>query len=350
MCSFLRRRYIVLPADVRTPGPDRNSRSYKIVRSRHCVTAALLLLAPLLLAVGSGGASADRHQHEFSIVALPDTQFYSEAHPWIFEAQTSWIKRNRNREHIAFVTHLGDVVQNGGKNPLEWERARRAMCSLDGVVPWGVAIGNHDYDRPNDPEGVAQTFLTFFGPGHFRRRSWYGGSSANGLNSFQLISSGCIRLLILHLEADIPDTAIGWAEKVLQRHPDRLVIVSTHIYLDDRNRSRTKRAYFRAEGNSGEMIWQKLVRKQPQIFMVLCGHWGEAGGEWHQVSINDAGHPVMEVLSDYQRRHNGGDGWLRILKFFPEQEKIEVRTYSPTLDRYETGKQSQFTLPWHWHR
>jgi hypothetical protein len=239
------------------------------------------------------------------------------------------------------------VVQNGSKNPLEWERARRAMHVLDGVVPWAVAIGNHDYDRPNDPEGVAKTFLASFGPGRLGGRSWYGGSSANGLNSFQLISIGRTKLLILHLEADVPDTAIRWAEQVLHRHPDRLAILSTHIYLDDRSRSRTTRAYFRHAGNSGETIWQKLVCKQPQVFMVLCGHWGEAGGEWHQISTDDAGHSVLEVLADYQRRDNGGNGWLRILKFLPEQKAIAVRTYSPTLGRFQTGSQSEFTLPWH---
>ncbi|MCL5742908.1 MAG: metallophosphoesterase [Acidobacteria bacterium] len=323
------------------------NRSPEIVRLPRRVAAGLLLLAPLFAAFGSGDVPASGDRDAFSIIALPDTQLYSETYPRIFEAQTSWIKRNRSREHIAFVTHLGDIVQNGGRNPTEWKRARRAMYLLDGVVPWGVDIGNHDYDRPNDPQGAAQTFLASFGPAHFRGRAWYGGSSTNGLNCFQLVSIGHTRLVILHLEADIPDAAIGWAEAVLKRHPDRQAIISTHIYLDDRSHARTGKAYFRPQGNSGELIWQKLVRKQPQIFMVLCGHWGEAGGEWHQISTNDAGHPVLEVLSDYQRRNHGGDGWLRILKFLPRKQEIHVRTYSPTLNRYATGKQGHFTLPWH---
>ena len=53
--------------------------------------------------------------------------------------------------------------------------------------------------------------------------------------------------------------------------------------------------------------------------MVLNGHYHGAGGsndgEYHQVSTNDYGKPVIEVLQDFQDYPNGGDGWLRIMTF-----------------------------------
>jgi len=96
-------------------------------------------------------------QRPFVIVMLPDTQNYLQKWPESFMAQTDWIGRNRERENIAFVTHIGDVVNdpNGSK---EWEAADKAMSQLDGVVPWGVCLGNHDYHDHGESR-VATGFL-----------------------------------------------------------------------------------------------------------------------------------------------------------------------------------------------
>ena len=116
--------------------------------------------------------------------------------------------------------------------------------------------------------------------------------------------------------------------------------------MSDETKSRTQEEYYRKDvGNSGEAVWNKLIKKNSQIFMVLCGHWANAGGEWYQVSGNDAGQPVLEILADYQARENGGNGWLRLITFVPQENQIEFRTYSPSLDQYETDADSQFTLP-----
>jgi hypothetical protein len=49
-------------------------------------------------------------------------------------------------------------------------------------------------------------------------------------------------------------------------------------------------------------------------------------------------------MSDYQGRANGGDGWLRTLEFSPANNQIRVRTYSPSLNQFETDANSDFTL------
>ena len=104
--------------------------------------------------------------------------------------------------------------------------------------------------------------------------------------------------------------------------------IRTHIYLNDRTQSRDVEPYWQKKvGNSAEQVWQKLIHKTPQIFMVLCGHWAHAGGgEWFQVSKNDAGQEVFEMLADYQARENGGDGWLRYLEFEPSANAIRAKT------------------------
>jgi hypothetical protein len=299
-----------------------------------------------LLSLSACTIVAPRPARPFTVVMLPDTQFYSQSYPDLFYTQANWVRQNRGRENIVFVTHMGDIVNDRSNVMSQWGVGSNAMARLNGVVPWGVAIGNHDYDTDKMKEGVATTWLRYFGPARFKGRKWYGGASPNGLNSYQLFSGGGIDFVILHLEVNAPDEAIAWAERVLLQHPKRAAIVSTHSYLKGREGvTRNAKPDFRPNGNSGEAIWEKLIRRQPQIFMVLCGHESRTD-EYHQISTNDAGHPVLEMLADYQARANGGDGWLRLIRFVPAERQIEIRTFSPALNRFERDENSEFVVPW----
>ena len=56
------------------------------------------------------GAPAD----DFTIIAMPDTQYYSASFPATYISQTQWIVDNRATRNIAFVTQLGDCVDKTG--------------------------------------------------------------------------------------------------------------------------------------------------------------------------------------------------------------------------------------------
>jgi hypothetical protein len=280
----------------------------------------------------------------FTIVMLPDTQHYSRKYPELFMAQTQWVRENRDKENIVFVTHVGDVVNDHKKGTNQWVVAQKAMSVLDGVVPWGVAIGNHDYDRTARRPDEATAFLEHFGPQRFRGYSWFGGASTNGLNTCQLFSAGGLDFVMLHLELDVPDFAIAWADEVLRAHPQRAAIVTTHSYLNEVSGVRGYNAPVSKYGNSAEEVWNKLVRCHPQIFLVLCGHHQRTVA-YHQVSTNAAGARVVEMLADYQKGHNGGDAWLRLLRLAPAQGEIRVQTYSPSLKEFKTDPKNQFVVP-----
>jgi hypothetical protein len=282
----------------------------------------------------------------FTMVMLPDTQIYSKARPGLFYAQTDWVKQARDKENIVFVTQVGDIINDRSKIMSQWTVASNAMARLDGVVPWGVTIGNHDYDSDKIKAGVATTWLRYFGPERFKGREYYGGASPNSLNSYQLFSGGGIDFLILQLEVNVPDESLGWAQKVLRQHPNRAAIVATHSYLKGRDGvTRNRKHDLRGSGNSGQALWEKFISVNPQIFMVLCGHEGRTD-EFYQVSTNGAGNRVFEMLADYQSRTNGGNGWLRLIRFVPASRQIQIRTYSPALDKFETDDNSQFVVPW----
>ena len=95
-------------------------------------------------------------------------------------------------------------------------------------------------------------------------------------------------------------------------------------------------------GPQGAAIYNAL-KSNPNLFLMLCGH---KHGEGKRKDTDMPGEgAVQTVLADYQGRSNGGDGWLRILTFSPVNNEIRVKTYSPTLNKFETDSDSQFTIP-----
>ena len=111
-------------------------------------------------------------------MVLPDTQFYSMSFPYIFNSQTEWIKNNTDSLNVRFVIHEGDIVNNP-EQIHQWDSANRSISVLDGVVPYSLAVGNHDdVDGPRD-EG-ARTFNEYFPPARFELEPWYGGHAEGG--------------------------------------------------------------------------------------------------------------------------------------------------------------------------
>lgn len=273
----------------------------------------------------------------FRVVALPDTQGYSQYYPSIFLAQTNWVKANASNLNIVFVTHLGDVVEHG-YNINEWNNALKAMQVLDGVVPYGLCPGNHDI---MDACGAytSTNFVTYFGPDHFAGRDWYGGASPSGMSSWQKITAGGYDLMFLHLALDAPDDEIAWARSVLTAHPGVATVLVTHEYLGTTTRLQSPGI---AGRNSAEAIWNKLIRQYDQIFAVLCGHI--YGQSYNQTSINNSGRKVYEMLSDYQNLPYAGNGYLRILTVDTTARTLSVQTYSPKLNQYMSDSSNQFTL------
>ncbi len=291
--------------------------------------------------------AAAQQPDAFSVVVLPDTQNYAEKFPATYLAQTTWISKRVEADNIQFVIHLGDIVQNAGVEK-EWEAADRAHRLLDGVVPYSVVPGNHDMDSQNK-RLTRQTTLydKYFPPARFEKYPWYGGHMGTGnQNNYCLFEACGLKLMVLSLEFAPSDEALAWAAGVLRKHPDRRTIVATHCYMRPKGRDTRAAAGYGIEGNSGQQVWDKLVRKHPGIFLVLSGH---VLGVGRQASRNDAGGTAHEILVDYQGLPHGGDGWLQILRFVPAENKIHVDAYSPLLDKHNRDPAHSYPLDYPMH-
>jgi len=285
----------------------------------------------------------------FSLIIIPDTQFYSAemngGTPAIFEAQTQWIVDNKDVLNIAFVDHVGDIVQNGDTYESEWVNAWSAMGTLEDIVatglpdgiPYSATVGNHDQSPGGDPAGTTTYYNQYFGVDHFDGRPYYGGHyGSNNDNHYSLFSASGLDFIAITMEYDSsPDAGVlAWADGLLAAYPNRWGIISVHYLIGTGNP-----ATFSSQGQAT----YNALKGNPNLFLMVCGH---VGGEGRR-SDTYLDSTVHTVLADYQSRSNGGDGWLRIMTVRPESGVISVKTYSPTLDLYEADadSSSQFTLP-----
>lgn len=309
--------------------------------------------------IPSARAMSDTTSDSFTIVALPDTQYYAAAHPEILTAQTDWIVRRAHDDHIAAVVHEGDVVD--ADEPRQWQAASRSLHELDGVVPWVLSAGNHDYRRNGSVISRDSGINTYFPPADFARNAWFGGTFEPGHieNNFAIVDApgGC--WLILSLEFGPRDVVLAWADRIAKRYAALPAIVVTHAYLysdgtryDHLNRPDqlwNPHVYLadRHDGdgqvNDGEEIWRKLIVHNDNILFVFCGH-DLADGVAELTSARPDGTLVHQVLANYQTGKLGGEGFLRVMRFFPAERRVAIRTYSPYADRFKTDTDNDFSL------
>ncbi len=275
----------------------------------------------------------------FTMVMLPDTQNYSESYPDTFDAQTQWIVDNQEALNIVYVAHLGDIVQRADRL-WEWVVANDAISIMDSIpsLPYGLTVGNHD-EEPccgGNPDGT-QNFNLFFPYTRYEGVSpWYGGHyGSDNDNSYILFSAGGMDFIAIHFEFDTAanPAVLAWADQLLTTYSDRRAIVVTHYMVSAGNPA--------PFGDQGRMIYEAL-KHHANLFLMTGGH---VSGEGQRTDVFD-GHTIYSILTDYQSRDNGGDGWLRYYEFHPADNLIVARTYSPTLGQYELDGDSQFVLPY----
>ena len=284
---------------------------------------------------------------DFTIIPMPDTQHYTDnggSNAANFTAQTQWIVANKASRNIVFVTGLGDIVENGDANDSEWQIAHGAYSLIEDPmttlladgIPYGLSVGNHDQSPiGGGSSATTSKYNQYFGISRFNGRGYYGGHfGSDNDNHYELFSASGLDFIIIHFEYDTtPEQAVlDWADNLLTIYSDRRAILSTHWMINTGNPG--------SWGAQGQAIYNALS-DHPNLFLMLGGH---VPGEGRRQDTAVNGNVVNTLLSDYQSRANGGNGWLRIMTFSPANNTIFVQTYSPVLGQFETDADSQFTL------
>lgn len=281
----------------------------------------------------------------FTIAVMSDTQSYigkgtkhdpdsqEEVKNNVFNSQTAWIVDNLDKQNIIFVSHAGDVVDIN--NTDQWNVAKSYLDRLHGKVPYGISLGNHDMVS----SGNTDLYQKYFPSSIFQSYKWYGGDFDNNTNSYQLITSNGVDLIIMHLACNSPDNVIEWANKVLEEHKDRFAIITTHMFLGPRNKPVYAQDFFDApkgimkwsktygdKGNTPEDLWNKCFKKHENIHMIISGDQSRTNAI-HQKYIGDKGNIVHALLSDYSLVNGGA---IRLYRFIPADNQIRIFTFNTT--------------------
>ncbi|MDH6588461.1 hypothetical protein M2161_007567 [Streptomyces sp. SAI-133] len=269
-------------------------------------------------AASASGRRPDTDSRRFTLAVMPDTQYLFDG-PSIdkapVEASLRYLLEHGKDENIVFLSHLGDLTQNGAT--AEFAAISDAFELLDRRgVGYSVLAGNHDVKSSTTDQRGPTPYLDVFGPDRFRGHRTFGGASPDGYNTYHLFRAAGRAWMVLALDWRLSDQGHAWAKSVLAAHPKTPVILTTHelVVADDQ-----LSAY-------GQQLWDRLVKDHDQIFLTLNGHYWPAGRATRK---NTAGNDVHLHLTNYQNRYFGGAAMIRLYRFDLDRGVIDVETVSP---------------------
>jgi predicted MPP superfamily phosphohydrolase len=311
-----------------------------------CNSLVVLILLQVLICLSCIG-----QKNYFSFIILPDTQYYTLSQPDIFHRQMDWIVENKNLFNIQYVVHMGDITDND--QDYEWEVASSCFKTLENAgIPYSIVYGNNDMKDPdkNNPryDGVRHTelFNKYFPVSRIIKSSpgWKGGFFESGKtdNYYRLFDYDGFKFIIMCLEIAPRDIVINWANNIISQNISKKVIIVTHDYIDEKgNLNEDLKNYGmdgvdktgKPKGNNAYALYKRLLRKNPNVLMILCGH--KSGSVNKAIKIKnsaDSGSKrvFFEILTDYQNERQketgekSGNGLLKVLKFRPDKEEIII--------------------------
>jgi hypothetical protein len=300
-----------------------------------------------------------------TLVALPDTQYYTDCRSPHLAAQTRWIADHAAARNIQAVVTLGDLTEHN--IPAEWEFVSKAYAPAAAAAPLVLVTGNHDEGNGGSADVRRSLISKYFPdpPGKAKAALVETARPGDISNAYYRVALPKVTLGFLALEWSPRNEAVAWANAVLTRHPKDRVVVSTHAYLyDDGTRYDWKAKGPAQEWNpiayptgkrdankdaamdnlhpdgahDGEMLWNAVIKRHASIFLVTSGHvLGK--GEGVLTSKGDKGNTVNQVLVNYQMLREGGLGYLRLFEILPDGKTLRMKTYSPSLGVFAVGKE-----------
>lgn len=299
------------------------------------LTRTLSVALAIFVVTGSSGQVAQAQPQtlaaeNFSFVVLPDTQYASEYWPEVFRAQMQWVDDQETANNIRYVLHVGDVIDNSDQ-VAQWNNSKSAMGLPSDDVPYIIGPGNHDLDSTSTR--ATTRYNTHYPRSRFTVLPTFGGTypaTAND-NAYHTFTAGGVDWLVLALKYAPSDAEIAWANQVVTAHPNHNAILVTHAYQNGTTKD-----------TNGNRLWTNLVSKHANFRFTFSGHYVNAGVITQQ-GVN--GNTVYQIQADYQNSTSRDpNSYLRWLTYNATTDSLEVKTYSPFLNRYMTDAKNQFVL------
>ena len=263
--------------------------------------------------------------YAFTVAFVGDTQKITEKNPEYLPMLYDWIVEIAEEKNLQFVAGLGDITDNSSLE--EWAVAVDSIAKLNGVVPYTMARGNHDYNN---------IFTLYMDTEEYTGQlsGMYNDSVLNVYNTFQV---GTLKYLVFVLDHGAGDGALNWASEIIAAHPDHNVIITTHGYMlgDGQliTRENSDVPPSRQGGqNDGPEIFEKLISKHENIIMVVCGHITTCPEILQVEATGENGNKIQQLLIDPSKLdmpNNGGPaGMVALMHFSADGKLVQVENYS----------------------
>jgi len=268
----------------------------------------------------------------FSIIWITDTQYLSQLYPTYFDALCRWIVNNVNTYNVKMVIHTGDLVDTEG-NQTQWANANNSMSILlNAGIPYCWNAGNHDYDATC---WIGNQY-TAFNASELATQPYWVDSFNEGQNTAVEFNAAGMNWLVVNLEFSAPESALTWANSLLDTRPDTHAIVAAHFYL---NRT------------GGYESWATNLRNtvldvHPSVFLTLSGHVYPLAHSGLRVQAGDRDELV------FNRQDKDGElgaASLRILTFDVADGVLDVKTFVLYANSFLNDANNQFALDTTFH-
>lgn len=265
--------------------------------------------------------------HSFTFVVFPDTQFASTRNGYL-DKSVEWIinaakKTDRGNKKIKFVMHVGDMVLDA-KDPLQWINFVGSIKKLETEtdLPLMVALGNRDHNYAhvelssrsetfNIEQVNTSNFETIFPAGLIQNNSSsiklidFLSRQKKSLNYCYEFHEGKKSYLVFALSyyfyEVFKEEGIDWVNRTIKEKKDHKVILLIHDYLyTNIDNPNNNDGCLEVEGETylseinGKIIFKEIIKKNRQIFMVICGHVKT----FHVVRKIDGNRKVFELGFD----------------------------------------------------
>lgn len=265
-----------------------------------------------------------------------------------------WILANKDSKKIQYVFGLGDITDNH-TDVAQWDHVTAAITQLDGNIPYYLVRGNHDASSHFNQYFNNDTYVSQFNDPDLESNRACFFEAGKIDNAYTKFTIGETKYLVMLLDYGANDAVLAWASDVIEKNPTYRVIINTHGYLssdgswlDDESYSPDSTGT--KDANSGLEMWEKLVSRHRNIFMVLCGHdpYYHGGDILMLRSEGEGGNTVTQLLIDpqsldYDNPNSDADdndpqyGMVAMLYFSEDGSRVWVEYISTVLTTEENG-------------
>ncbi len=264
--------------------------------------------------------------YAYSFCVVGDTQKVAYLYPDQFHCIYDWIVENKESKKIEYVFGLGDITDKD--TVAEWDLVKGEIFKLNGVVPYSLVRGNHDgsayYNKYFNVDEYTSQFEGFFNQRMIE-------------NSWRTFTVGEVKYLTITLDYGASDKLLNWAADIIEQHPDHRVIITTHAYLFRDGTTLdvgdvvppNKTGKTDGSVNNGDQMWDKLISKYENIFLVMSGH-DPCDNIIVAQDKGVHGNVVTQMLIDPQGvdASQGATGMVAMLYFSNDGKTVTIENYS----------------------